>query len=71
MLFDCVFIVIAKNGSVVAKNSKVERTKHTRGEKKMQLQDAGSTEQTLGGNLIVIPDHPDVHVLHVHIHEGK
>ena len=71
MLFDYVLIAIAKTERVVVKNQRVVGTKHARGEKEMHLQDAESAEQAFGSQSFLVPQYPDVHVLHVHIHEGK
>lgn len=71
MLLDFVLIAIAKTERLAAKNQRVVGAYHYRDEKKMHLQGTESADQAFGSQSSLVPQYPDVHVLHVHIHEGK
>ena len=64
IVLDCVLITLGEDRNVHAKNHKPEGKIHARGE-----QDADSDAK--GTRFTVVHQDPDVHVLHVHIHEGK
>lgn len=75
-----IFIMAEKQDHAYAKKLKVHaKGKHTSGEKKTLLQGADPHVHELHGYSVQhvpfpvhIPvKHPDVHELHVHIHEGK
>lgn len=69
MLLDFVLTAIAKTERLAAKNQRVVGAYHSRDEKKMHLQGTESADQAFGSQSSLVPQYPDVHVLHVHIHE--
>lgn len=64
IVLDCVFITLGEDGNMHAKNNKLEDKIHARGG-----QDADSDPK--GTRFVVVHQDPDVHLLHVHIHESK
>ena len=64
IVLDCVFITLGEDGNFHAKKNKFEDKIHASGE-----QDADSDAK--GTRFAIVHQDPDVHVLHVHIHESK
>ena len=64
IILDCVLITLEEHGNVNAKNHKLEEKRDASGQ-----QDNGS--EANGPQFSFVHQHPDVHELHVHIHEGK